>query len=139
MNPSSQGTQAEIEWGRDSNPTLELEESPIFVAVGAGGTVRAVDIPDWAVWIVLGLAILQALSLVPIVRRLRGPNSVVRSEARLELLDVVASLLLMSGLMLNLTESESWFWLAVTGFVLMTAVYAVKGIRWLRARRSLAS
>ncbi|MFD3328819.1 hypothetical protein [Streptomyces sp. NPDC058701] len=97
------------------------------------------DIPDWGVWIVLGLAILQALGLVPIVRRLRGPNSEVRSEARLELLDVVASLLLMSGVMLSLTESESWFWLAVTGFVLMTAVYAVKGIRWLRARRGLAS
>ncbi|MGW7439251.1 hypothetical protein [Streptomyces sp. NPDC054849] len=97
------------------------------------------DIPDWYVWIVLGLAGLQALSLVPIVRRLRGPDSRLRSKARLELLDAVASLLLIGGLLLSLKAAESWYWLAATGFALMTAVYAVKGVRRLRARRSPAS
>ncbi|MBP2034238.1 hypothetical protein [Streptomyces avidinii] len=97
------------------------------------------DIPDWYVWIALGLAVLQALGLVPIVRRLRGPDSVVRSGARLELLDTVAALLLIGGLLLSFTVAESWFWLAATGFALMTAVYVVKGVRRLRARRSPAS
>ncbi|MER6251429.1 hypothetical protein ABT224_08640 [Streptomyces sp. NPDC001584] len=97
------------------------------------------DIPDWYVWIALGLAVLQALGLVPIVRRLRGPDSVVRSAARLELLDAVAALLIISGLLLSLTGAKSWFWLALTGFVLMAAVYVVKGVRRLRARRSPAS
>ncbi|MFI1286457.1 hypothetical protein ACH4U5_37840 [Streptomyces sp. NPDC020858] len=97
------------------------------------------DIPDWYVWIALGLAVVQALGLVPIVRRLRGPDSVVRSKARLELLDTVAALLLIGGLLLSLTVAESWFWLAAIGFALMTAVYVVKGVRRLRARRSPAS
>ncbi|WP_374772135.1 hypothetical protein OG756_02415 [Streptomyces sp. NBC_01310] len=35
--------------------------------------------------------------------------------------------------------AESWFWLALTGFALMTAVYVVKGVRRLRGRRSPAS
>ncbi|MFI1651359.1 hypothetical protein ACH4XT_31150 [Streptomyces avidinii] len=97
------------------------------------------DIPDWYVWTALGLAVLQALGLVPIVRRLRGPDSVVRSGARLELLDTVAALLLIGGLLLSFTVAESWFWLAAVGFALMTAVYAVRGVRRLRARRSAAS
>ncbi|MFD9008695.1 hypothetical protein [Streptomyces sp. NPDC059552] len=97
------------------------------------------DIPDWYVWIALGLAVVQALGLVPIVRRLRGPDSVVRAKAHLELLDTVAALLLIGGLLLSLTVAESWFWLAAIGFALMAAVYAVKGVRRLRARRSTAS
>ncbi|WP_314253525.1 hypothetical protein [Streptomyces sp. DSM 40907] len=97
------------------------------------------DIPDWYVWIALGLAVLQALGLVPIVRRLRGPDPVVRSKARLELLDTVAALLLIGGLLLSFTAGESWFWLAFAGFALMTAVYVTKGVRRLRARRSPAS
>nr|MDT0516215.1 hypothetical protein [Streptomyces sp. DSM 41633] len=97
------------------------------------------NIPDWYVWIALGLAVLQALGLVPIVRRLRGPDSVVRSTARLELLDTVAALMLIGGLLLSLTVAKSWFWLAATGFALMTAVYALKGVRRLRSRRATAS
>lgn len=104
-----------------------------------GSTVRAVEIPDWYVWIVLGPAVLQALGLVPIVRRLRGPDPVLRSQARLELLDTVATLILMSGLFLTLTHAEDWFWLAATGFALLTAGYVAKGVRHLRARRSSAS
>ncbi|MFF1297493.1 MULTISPECIES: hypothetical protein [unclassified Streptomyces] len=93
------------------------------------------NIPGWFVWIALGLAVLQALGLVSAIRRLRGSDSAVRFEARLGLLDVVASLLLFGGLVLSLAVAESWFWLTCAGFVLMAAVYAVKGVRWLRARQ----
>ncbi|MCY0955282.1 hypothetical protein [Streptomyces sp. H27-S2] len=97
------------------------------------------DIPDWYVWIALGLAVLQALGLVPIVRRLRGPDPALRSQARLELLETAATLLLMSGLFLSLTHAAAWFWLAATGFALLTAGYAARGVRRLRARRSTTS
>ncbi|MFD9034540.1 hypothetical protein ACFVZW_25895 [Streptomyces sp. NPDC059567] len=93
------------------------------------------DIPDWFVWIALGLAVLQALALVPIIRRLRGPDSAVRSKARLELLESVGNLLLFGGMLLSLLVADSWFWVALTGFALMAAVYAVKGVHLLRARR----
>ncbi|MDH6585326.1 heme exporter protein D [Streptomyces sp. SAI-133] len=93
------------------------------------------DIPGWFVWLALGLAVLQVLGLVPVIRRLRGSGSAVRVEARLDLADVVASLLLLGGLVLSLAVAASWFWLTCAGFVLMAAVYAVKGVCWLRARR----
>lgn len=96
---------------------------------------RAVDIPGWFVWLFLGLALLQVLGLVPVIRRLRGSDSAVRFEARLDLLDVVASLLLFGGMVLSLAVAESWFWLTCAGFALMTAVYAMKGVRWLRTRQ----
>lgn len=93
------------------------------------------DIPDWFVWITLGLAVLQALALVPIVRRLREPDAAVRFKARLDLLDAGSSLLLFGGLLLSLVVAESWFWLSLVGFALLTVVYAVKGVHLLRARR----
>ncbi|MFC4471706.1 hypothetical protein ACFPH6_45695 [Streptomyces xiangluensis] len=93
------------------------------------------DIPGWFVWIALGLAVLQALGLVPVIRRLRGSDSSARSKARLDLLDVIGSLLLFGGLLLSLAVAESWFWLTFVGFALMAAVYAVKGVHWVRARR----
>jgi hypothetical protein len=96
--------------------------------------VRAVDIPGWFVWIALGLAFLQALGLVPVIRRLRGSDSAVRFRARLDLLDVVGSLLLFGGVLLSLVVAESWFRLTFAGFALMAAVYAVKGVQRLRAR-----
>ncbi|MFE6359855.1 hypothetical protein ACFVP3_07595 [Streptomyces sp. NPDC057806] len=92
------------------------------------------DIPGWFVWLFLGLAVLQVLGLVPVIRRLRGSDSAVRFEARLDLLDVVVSLLLFGGMVLSLAVAESWFWLTCAGFALMAAVYAVKGVRWLRTR-----
>ncbi|WP_236067499.1 hypothetical protein [Streptomyces brasiliscabiei] len=58
-----------------------------------------------------------------------------RFAARLDLLDVVSSTLLFGGLLLSFAVAESWFWLTLVGFALMTAVYAVKGAHWLRARR----
>ncbi|MCX5280936.1 hypothetical protein [Streptomyces sp. NBC_00198] len=100
---------------------------------------RAVEIPDylphWWVWIMLGLAALQAIGLVPISGRLRASDPAVRSEARLDLLDAVGALLSFGGFGLTLVGSASWFWLGLVGFALMTAGYAVKGVRLLRARR----
>lgn len=98
---------------------------------------RAVDIPGWFVWIAVGpAALLQALGLVPVIRRLRASDSAARFGAGLDLLDVVASLMLFGGLLLSLVVRGSWFWLTLAGFALMSVVYATKGVRWLRARRS---
>lgn len=55
--------------------------------------------------------------------------------ARLELLDAVSTLMFMTGLVLSLAVAASWVWLLLAGFVLMIAVYAVKGLALLRARR----
>ncbi|MFD3943134.1 hypothetical protein [Streptomyces sp. NPDC058579] len=93
------------------------------------------DIPDWLVWIALGLAALQALALVPHVRRLRGPDPAVRSKARLDLVESVGNLLLFGGMMLALLVADRWLWLGLAGIVLMGAVFAVKGLHLLRARR----
>lgn len=93
------------------------------------------DIPDWFDWIFLGLAVFQAAALVPIIRRRRGLDSAVRSKARLDLWETVGSLLLFRGVPLGSLVAESWFWLTLAGLALMTAVYAVKGVRLLNARR----
>lgn len=92
------------------------------------------DTPDWFVWIALGLVVLQALGLVSVIRRMRGADPAGRFEARLDLLETVGSLLLLGGLVLILGVAESWFWLGLAGFALLTAVYAVKGFRLLGAR-----
>lgn len=52
-----------------------------------------------------------------------------------DLLDTVASMLLFGGLLLTLAVADSWFWLFLVGVVLMAAMYTVKGIHLLRARR----
>ena len=96
---------------------------------------RAVDIPGWSVWVALGLTVLQTLGLGPVIRRLRGSDSAVRSEARLDLMEAIGSLLLFGGLLLSLAATESWIWLTFAGIALMAAFYAAKGIHWLRARR----
>ncbi|MCX4408732.1 hypothetical protein ACFV8Z_04500 [Streptomyces sp. NPDC059837] len=95
-------------------------------------------IPDWFVWIFLGLAVLQVLGLVPIIRRLRELDSAVRFKARLDLVDAVGGLLLFGGGLLGLVVAESWFWISVPGYVLMAAGYAIKGVLRLRARRPTA-
>ncbi|MFH9799549.1 hypothetical protein [Streptomyces virginiae] len=97
------------------------------------------DIPDRYIWIAVGLAVLQALGLLPMVRRLRGPDPALRSRARLEVLETVGTLVLMGGLVLSLTVAEAWFWIAATGVAIMVCVYAVKSARRLRTRRSTAS
>ncbi|MFJ4343347.1 hypothetical protein [Streptomyces sp. NPDC088915] len=96
------------------------------------------DIPDWFVWVALGLIVLQLLGLVPVIRRMREPDPAVRSKARLDLLETIGALLSFGGVLLSFTVTESWWWLLLVGFALMTAAYAVKGVRLLRARRSAA-
>lgn len=93
------------------------------------------DIPNWLLWPALGAALLQALALVPGIRRLRGPDPAARTKARLDLLDSVANLLLLTGLLLTMTAGDSWFWLALTGLALLPLAWAAKGLRLLRARR----
>ncbi|MFJ6391294.1 hypothetical protein ACIQJT_27210 [Streptomyces sp. NPDC091972] len=44
------------------------------------------DIPGWFAWLALAPAVLQALGLVPVVHRLRGPDASARFQARLDLL-----------------------------------------------------
>ncbi|WP_053849932.1 hypothetical protein [Streptomyces sp. NRRL B-24085] len=90
------------------------------------------DIPGWFAWLALALAVLQALGLVPVIRRLRGSDASARSKARLDLLDVIGSLLLFGGLVLSLAVAASWFWLTFVGFALMAAGYAVQGAHWIR-------
>ncbi|MEU2424002.1 hypothetical protein ABZ619_23735 [Streptomyces sp. NPDC007851] len=93
------------------------------------------EIPDWFNWIFLGLALLQAFALFPVIGRLRGPDPATRAKARLDLLETIGGLLLFSGLILSLKVSESWYWLVLPSFALSSASYAVKGIQLLRARR----
>ncbi|MEU3074400.1 hypothetical protein [Streptomyces laurentii] len=93
------------------------------------------DIPDWFVWTAFGLTIFQALALVPLVRRLRGPDPAQRSKARFDLLEAIGGLLILGSLLLALVLADSWGWLTFVGFALMATVYATKGIRLLRARR----
>ncbi|MFD5717164.1 hypothetical protein [Streptomyces sp. NPDC127036] len=92
-------------------------------------------IPGWFVWIMLGLAALQAIGLVPISGRLRAPDPAVRSAARLDLLDAVGSLLLFVGFVLGQLVASFWLWLSAVGFLFSTTVYMGKGVRLLRARR----
>jgi hypothetical protein len=101
--------------------------------------VRAVEISGWYVWIALGLAVFQALSIVPLFRRMSGPDPVVRSQVRFDLLEAVGGLLLLGGLSLALLVANAWFGLTFAGIVLLTAAYAVKGVRLLRARRRASS
>ncbi|MFI9019678.1 hypothetical protein ACIGZI_37300 [Streptomyces griseus] len=97
------------------------------------------DIPNWLLWPALGAALLQALALVPGIRRLRGPDPAARNKARLDLLDSVANLILLTGLLLYMTAGDPWLWLSLTGITLLTLVYAAKGLRLLRARRRTAA
>ncbi|MFJ8948281.1 hypothetical protein ACIRG4_34475 [Streptomyces sp. NPDC102395] len=93
------------------------------------------NILGWLVRIALGLAaLMQLLALAPAIRRLRGSESATRSKARLDLLEIVGSLLGFSGLLLRPVVT-GFGYLALAGFALMTPVYAVKGGHWLHTRR----
>ncbi|MFE9678501.1 hypothetical protein ACFYO5_31070 [Streptomyces sp. NPDC006259] len=92
-------------------------------------------IPGWFVWIVLIPFFWQVLGLFPVIHRLRETDSALQSKARLDLLETVGSLLAFGGMLLSLVVGGAWAWLVVAGFAIMSAVYAVKGVHWLRARR----
>ncbi|MCA1275294.1 hypothetical protein ACIPQH_34700 [Streptomyces rubiginosohelvolus] len=96
------------------------------------------DIPDWLLWPALAAALLEAFAVIRGIRRLRKADPAVRTKARLDLLDNVASLFIVTGLLLGMTAGESWLWLSFTGFTLLTLVYAAKGLRLLRARHTAA-
>ncbi|MFJ9808962.1 hypothetical protein ACIRTB_12075 [Streptomyces sp. NPDC101158] len=89
------------------------------------------DILSWAF---MALVAFQAVSLVPLVRRMRQPDLAVRSKARFDLLEAMAVILLLGSMGLSLTWSD-WFWLTLIAWVLLAVLYAGKGVRWLRARR----
>ncbi|MET7909784.1 hypothetical protein ABZS98_16150 [Streptomyces avermitilis] len=94
------------------------------------------NILGWLVRVALGLAaFMQVLALAPAIHRLRGSESATRFKARVDLLEIVGSLLTFSGLLLRPVVTGFWYWLALAGFALMTPVYAVKGVNWLRTRR----
>lgn len=104
-----------------------------------GDTVPAVDTPDWFDWVILASALLQALCLVPIIRRLRGLDPAVRAKGWFDLIDAVGGLLLFGGMFLSARVSDSWLWLGIVGFTLLGIGYSVKGVHRLRARRSPAA
>ncbi|MEU0678011.1 hypothetical protein ABZ330_35060 [Streptomyces sp. NPDC006172] len=86
------------------------------------------NILGWLVRIALGLAaLMQLLALAPAIRRLRESASATRSKARLDLLEIVCSLLGFSGLLLR-PVATGFGYLALAGFALLTPVYAVKGV-----------
>ncbi|MFJ8870426.1 hypothetical protein ACIRD6_32330 [Streptomyces sp. NPDC102473] len=93
------------------------------------------DIPDWFKWIFLGLAFLHVIGLFPVIHRLRELDPVVRAKARFDLVDSIGTILFLCGAYLSVEASESWLWLALAGFAIMGAGYAVKGVHLLRARR----
>ncbi|MFE9045256.1 hypothetical protein ACFY9F_32575 [Streptomyces sp. NPDC012421] len=93
------------------------------------------DLPVWSVWIISGMAVLQALALVPVIRRPRGPDPLLRSKARIDLLETAGSLVALTGFLLAVVMAEFWSVLALVGFALMSAAYAIKGLRLLRVRR----
>ncbi|MEU2653824.1 hypothetical protein ABZ615_00710 [Streptomyces sp. NPDC007325] len=93
------------------------------------------DLPVWSVWIVSGMAVLQALALVPVIRRSRDPDPLLRSKARIDLLETAGSLVALTGFLLTFVVAEFWSVLALVGFGLMSAAYVMKGLRLLRVRR----
>ncbi|MEH0470188.1 hypothetical protein QA943_15210 [Streptomyces sp. B21-097] len=92
-------------------------------------------IPGWFVWIFLVPFLWQVLGFFAVIHRIREADSALRSKARLDLLEVVGSLLLLGGGLLGFVVGESWFWLGLAGFPLLTGFYAAKGVHWFRARR----
>lgn len=100
-----------------------------------GGTVRAVDIPDWFVWIALVLVVFHSLALVPVIRRFRGPDPVARTKARFDLLESAGNVMLFASVLLSFVVESHWVWLTFAGAGLVIGVNVVKGFHWLRGRR----
>ncbi|MEU1534926.1 hypothetical protein [Streptomyces fagopyri] len=92
-------------------------------------------VPDWFDWLFLGLALCQVYALIPIIRRTRELDPKVRTKARFDLTETIGSILLFCGMLLYQRVSHLSFWPALAGFILMSAGYAVKGLRRLRDHR----
>ncbi|MEU8762342.1 hypothetical protein [Streptomyces sp. NPDC048659] len=97
------------------------------------------DMPDWFVWIALGLFVSQGLALVRLGRRMRGLDPSARRAVRLDFVEGVGAMLLFASLTGSLLWSDAWGVLALVGFVVMAGVNVVKGVHWLRARRGQAA
>lgn len=88
------------------------------------------EIPDWVRWIFLGLVLLHLLSLVTVVRRVRRADAVGRRAARIDVVDVVGSLLMAIGIGLGVVS------LAAVGFVIMVGAMTVGLVRRVRVGRA---
>ncbi|MFF5637195.1 hypothetical protein [Streptomyces sp. NPDC012825] len=86
------------------------------------------DVPVVFRWLVAALALLQLLTLVPVLRRLRDPAPERRTEARLRLLDAAGNLAVLVGI------AFGEFVLVLCGLACVGAAYAVKGLLWYRTR-----
>ncbi|GAA2819369.1 hypothetical protein [Streptomyces showdoensis] len=87
------------------------------------------DIPTAFRWVLLALAVLQLVSLAPVLRRLRRAEPEQRLAARIDAFESLSGMLLLGGLGLdNLT-------LGVIGLVLMSLALLLRGVRLLASRR----
>ncbi|MFC8174251.1 hypothetical protein ACFUJ0_25400 [Streptomyces sp. NPDC057242] len=89
------------------------------------------DVPDVFRWVFAGLATLQLITLIPVLRRLRNPEPGVRTEARLSLLDALSSTVAFAGIAFGNGT------LLLCGVACLGAVYAARGIRWYRTREQV--
>ncbi|MEJ8644697.1 hypothetical protein WKI68_32240 [Streptomyces sp. MS1.HAVA.3] len=86
------------------------------------------NIPLWARWAVLGLAALQILGAYAALRRVRSQEGARRTEAKLDLVDALAGVVLLTGL------AFGHFAVAACAAAVQLSTGAVKLIRWIRSR-----
>ncbi|WP_420031398.1 hypothetical protein ACN2WE_00290 [Streptomyces sp. cg28] len=92
------------------------------------------DILRWVIWAALAWTVWRAVRIGPVIRRLRASDPETRRKARLELLDVGGSLVVLGGLVLSDVFATAWIWVTFLGAAVMAVIFAVWGIRGLRAR-----
>ncbi|MFF5760919.1 hypothetical protein ACWD5B_24095 [Streptomyces tanashiensis] len=88
------------------------------------------EIPTAFRWVLLALAVLQLVSLLTVLRRLRAAEPAQRVDARIDVLDSVSGFLLLAGL------GFAHLPVGVVGLALMGLAILLKGVRFLQARRS---
>ncbi|WP_449473591.1 hypothetical protein [Streptomyces tanashiensis] len=88
------------------------------------------EIPTAFRWVLLALAVLQLVSLLTVLRRLRAAEPAQRVDARIDVLDSVSGFLLLAGL------GFAHLPVGVVGLALMGLAILLKGVPFLQARRS---
>ncbi|MEU4106173.1 hypothetical protein [Streptomyces tanashiensis] len=88
------------------------------------------EIPTAFRWVLLALAVLQLVSLLTVLRRLRAAEPAQRVDARIDVLDSVSGFLLLAGL------GFAHLPVGFVGLALMGLAILLKGVRFLQARRS---
>lgn len=119
-----------------SHPTTRTGESGTDKISTTAVTVRSTQTlgaPGYLLW--CGISI-RGDSTVAIEAPPTGRSP---RRARPDLLDSVADLLLLTGLLLYMKAGEHWLWLSPTGLALLPLVYAAKRLRLFRARRRTAA